>query len=253
MIKIFLIFSIIFYIQNIFAKNIEETEIITDEGIEVFQDEKYYLLKKNVKIKSNNFLLNADNVKAFFNNDLYDITFLSATGNAVLDSDKNNFIAIGNKIDIDYKTESIEVIGKNSILDLQETKMYSDGSIYLNNALGNFLINGENSKLQNTEVYIEGNIIEGKFNNNKSTTEITELNVFDDKNLYIKNNDLDMYAKKAIYKKNINIIELFEDVKIIRGAETITGDYGIFNTVKNSYKVKSNNNNKVKVKITNAE
>ena len=62
-----------------------------------------------------------------------------------------------------------------------------------------------------------------------------------------------MYSKKAIYNKKTSIIELFENVKIIRGSEVITGDYGTLDTEKNSYKVKSNNTNKVKVVITNTD
>ena len=31
---------------NVLSKGIGETEITTDDGIEVFQNEKYYLLKK---------------------------------------------------------------------------------------------------------------------------------------------------------------------------------------------------------------
>ena len=62
-----------------------------------------------------------------------------------------------------------------------------------------------------------------------------------------------MYSKKAIYNKKTSIIELFENVKIIRGSEIITGDYGTLDTEKNSYKVKSNNTNKVKVVITNTD
>ena len=46
---IFCIIIIIFFSFNIIAKEIGETEITTEDGIEVFQDEKYYLLKKNVK------------------------------------------------------------------------------------------------------------------------------------------------------------------------------------------------------------
>ena len=32
------------------ARDVGQTEITTEDGIEVFQDEKYYLLKKNVEI-----------------------------------------------------------------------------------------------------------------------------------------------------------------------------------------------------------
>ena len=57
-----------------FYLNAEQTEITTTGGIEVFKQEKYYLLKENVIIDSDNFKLNADLVKAYFEKDLYDIT-----------------------------------------------------------------------------------------------------------------------------------------------------------------------------------
>ena len=53
---IFKIIIILFFFLLIFyAREIGETEITTEDGIEVFQNEKYYLLKKNVKIESDNF------------------------------------------------------------------------------------------------------------------------------------------------------------------------------------------------------
>ena len=55
-----------------------------------------------------------------------------------------------------------------------------------------------------------------------------------------------MNSKMAIYNKQKSIIELFENVTIKRGSEIITGDYGILDTVKKSYKVSSNNSKKVK-------
>ncbi len=48
---------------NLNSREIGETEITTEDGIEVFQNEKFYLLKKNVKIVSDNFTLSADEVK----------------------------------------------------------------------------------------------------------------------------------------------------------------------------------------------
>jgi lipopolysaccharide export system protein LptA len=62
-----------------------------------------------------------------------------------------------------------------------------------------------------------------------------------------------MYSQKAVYDDQTNIIELFLKVKIIKGQEIITGDYGYFDTVNNSYKVKSNNTSKVKVTIKNSD
>ena len=57
------IFVLIFFSCYVHAKESGETEITTEDGIEVFQNEKFYLLKKNVNIKSDNFDLSADNVK----------------------------------------------------------------------------------------------------------------------------------------------------------------------------------------------
>ena len=63
LIKYYLIFLIIS--SNVLSREIGETEITTDEGIEVYLNEKYYLLKKNVKIVSDNFSLNADLIKIY--------------------------------------------------------------------------------------------------------------------------------------------------------------------------------------------
>ena len=52
---------------------------------------------------------------------------------------------------------------------------------------------------------------------------------------------------------NTSIIELIDEVIIIRNQEQITGDYGTLDTKNNSYKIKSNNQNKVKVVIQNNE
>ena len=73
------------------AREIGETEITTEDGIEVYQDEKYYLLKKNVVINSDNFILNAENVKINFKNNLHDITELNAKGNVKFNSSEFKF------------------------------------------------------------------------------------------------------------------------------------------------------------------
>ena len=56
-----------FFLESnpIIARDLGETEITAEEGIEVFQDEKYYHLKKNVKIDSDNFILTSDDIKIF--------------------------------------------------------------------------------------------------------------------------------------------------------------------------------------------
>ena len=80
--KVIIIFLVSF---NTIAREKGETEITTEDGIEVFQNDKFYLLKK-CKIHSDNFNLSADNVKINFDKSLYDIIEIIAEGNVIFDS-----------------------------------------------------------------------------------------------------------------------------------------------------------------------
>ncbi len=157
------------------SKGIGETEITTDDGIEVFQNEKYYLLKKNVTITSDDFEITSDRVKANFEIDLYDITSLETKGNSTLNAIKYGITGKGDEIDINIKSEEIIVSGKDSFLNLQETKMSSDGSIKVNNLLGTFELSGNNSNLQNDELNIYGEYISGIFSELDGKKQIKNL------------------------------------------------------------------------------
>ena len=237
--------------MNGIARGIGETEITTDDGIEVFQNEKYYLLKKNVIISSDDFKITSDNVKANFDIDLYDITSLETKGNSSLNAIKYGISGKGDEIFINIKSEAITVIGKNSLLNLQETKMSSDGSIKVNNLLGTFELKGANSNLKNDDLDIYGEYISGIFLELDGKKQLKKLEVKDKNLLKIYTEDLEMSSKKAIYDDETNIFELFTKVTIVKGQEIISGDYGYFDTVKNSYKVKSDETSKVKVTIKN--
>ena len=236
-----------------FSRNIGETEITTEEGIEVFQNEKYYLLKKNVKIESDTFTLTGDLIKIFFEKDLYDIKIIDAIGNVKMVSDSYRIKANGENLVFIVKTEEISLKGLNSNLITEDTDMYSDGTIIVNNITGDFLIEGQNSSLDTEDIFIEGEYIEGNFSTNNENKEINLLNVLDKKIAYIKTDDTEMYSNKINYDKKTSLIELENNVKIIRGGETITGDYGTLDTATNSYKVKSKDSKKVKVIILNQD
>ena len=248
----FLIIIIIFLCMQVFAREIGQTEITTDEGIEVFKQEKYYLLKKNVEITSDEFKLNADLVKAFFNKGLYDIIRIDSTGSVILKS-KRGIKAIGERVDFNIKDEDIKIYGNKSLLVTNEMEMKSDGFIKVNNMTGLFSLEGKNNTLKNQEIYISGYFINGKFIKLEEINEIENLFVEDQTEINIKTETLDMYSLKAKYNKENNIIELFENVRIIRDKESITGDYAKINTLTESYKVTSNNTNKVKVLLKEKE
>ncbi len=234
---------------NVFSRNSGETEITTEEGIEVFQNEKFYLLKKNVKIESDTFTLFGDKVKIFFDKDLYDIKIIDAVGNVKLESSVYNLYAFGESLVFKVENEEIFIEGINSELITNETSMFSDGIIKVNNSNGKFLINGKNSRMNTQDIFIEGKEIDGIFSTTTEVKDITLLNVYDKEVSYIKTENTDMYANKVKYNKENSLIELENNVKIVRDGETITGDYGTLDTDSNSYKVKSKNSKKVKVII----
>ena len=250
---IYCIIIIILFSFNIIAKEIGETEITTEDGIEVFQDEKYYLLKKNVKILSDNFNLNAKDVKIDFDKSLYDITELNAKGEVNFVSSKFGMNSKSEFLMFEVKTEKLKVHGKDSELITKDIKMYSDGFIEINNLNGDFKLEGPNSKLINESIFIKAEKMDGIFSNIGDQKEISFLNVIDKKISYVKNNNTEMYAKKINFDNDISIIELIDNVTIIRNGEKITGDYGTLDTKNNSYKIKSNKDTKVKAIILNNE
>ena len=252
--KLFTNIIIIFLISiNLNAREIGETEITTEDGIEVFQNEKFYLLKQNVKIVSDAFTLSADEVKINFDKSLYDITELDANGNVDFKSNEFETSGSGNYLNFKVKVEKIKVEGEGSQLVTSDIKMFSDGFIEVSNLNGDFLLKGKNSKLVNESIIIKAETINGNFFEKANVKEITYLEVIYKNISYIKNNDTEMYAKKINYDYDTSIIELIDDVIIIRNEEKITGDYGTLDTRNNSYKIKSNNQNKVKVIIQNNE
>ena len=252
--KLIINIIIIFLISiTLNAREIGETEITTEDGIEVFQNEKFYLLKQNVKIVSDNFTLSADEVKINFDKSLYDIIELDANGNVDFDSNEFEISGSGNYLNFKVKVEKIRVEGEGSELVTSDVKMFSDGFIEVSNLNGDFLLNGINSKLINKNIIIEAETINGNFSKKANEKEITYLEVIDKNISYVKNNDTEMYAKKINFDYDTSIIELIDDVIIIRYEEKITGDYGTLDTRNNSYKIKSNNQNKVKVIIQNNE
>ena len=253
MIKFLILFIVLLNFKYAFSRNIGETEITTEDGIEVFQEEKYYLLKKNVEIISDEFELNGNLVKIFFDEDLYDIKELIASTDVNFKSITYNIKGKGETLKFNIPNEEINVKGEKSELFLDTTEMFSDGSISVNNIAGSFSIEGPNSKLITDEIFITGFIINGVLININGSREISNLEVQGKNILSIITEDTELFSKKAFYDKEKSIIELFDNVKIKKGSEIITGDYGILDTNKNSYKVSSNKSNKVKVIISNTE
>ena len=104
-----------------------------------------------------------------------------------------------------------------------------------------------NSRLKSNKIDISGYLIEGKFSKIENANEIELLDVRDKKQINIKTETLDMYALSAKYDKKNNIIELFDNVIILRDNESISGSYAKINTLTESYKVISKKSEKVKV------
>ena len=183
----------------------------------------------------------------------YDVQIIDAIGNVDLDSTLYNVKAKGEKLYFIVKTEEIDIQGKNSKLITNDTQMFSDGKINVENIKGNFFINGPNSKLKSQEIIIEGNKIEGTFSNTNDPKEIVLLDVNDNNIAYINSDGTEMFANIINYNKDNSLIQLEKNVKIIRDGEVITGDFGTLDTETNSYKIKSKESKRVKAILKNKD
>ena len=227
-----------------------QTEITTEEGIEVFQKEKYYLLKKNVLIESDEFILSADLVKAFFEKDLYDIQKIESEGNVNFTSSKG-YNGVGEKLDFSMKNNLINIFGNNALLNMENLIMKSNKYIMIDDSKGKFKLEGSISELTTDNMNIIGSSIDGSYQEINGINEINNLIVKSDEITEITTDKLKMFSSKAVYSKKDNIIELFDNVKVIRNNEIIVGDYAKINTLNESYKVSSKESKKVKVLIDN--
>ena len=102
---IILFLIIILNYKYAIGRNVGETEITTDDGIEVFQEEKYYLLKKNVEILSDEFNLTGQLVKIFFEKDLYDVKELIANDSVNFLSEEYNIRGKGEELRFNFKNQ----------------------------------------------------------------------------------------------------------------------------------------------------
>ena len=125
MMKYIILFLFIFFnYKYAIGRNVGETEITTDDGIEVFQEEKYYLLKKNVEIISDEFELNGDLVKIYFEEDLYDIQELIASTGVKFTSNEYNIKGKGETLKLNIQNEEIIVTGEKSELFRETTHFF---------------------------------------------------------------------------------------------------------------------------------
>ena len=168
-------------------------------------------------------------------------------------------IVFSNVFNLDDIKSAREIV--NNFADTQDQKeshcnaeAEASGKINLQQRVWNLFGKGNVfSKLITDEIFITGFVINGILVNKNGTRTISNLEVQDEDIINIVTEDTEMFSKKALYDEEKSIIELFNNVKIIRGSEIITGDYGILDTSKNAYKVSSKNSNKVKVIISNTK
>ena len=145
----------------------------------------------------------------------------------------------------------MNIFGNNALLNMENLIMKSDNYIMIDDSKGKFKLEGNISELTTDTMNIIGSSIDGSYQEINSINEINNLIVKSDKITEITTDTLKMFSSKAVYSKKDNIIELFDNVKVIRNNEIIVGDYAKINTLNESYKVNSKESNKVKILIDN--
>ena len=206
---IYLAIFIVFYFTKILTFAKSPTVITADDGIEVFQIEKYYNVSKNVDLKSEDFDLKADNLKAYYDKDFYDLIKIIATGDVVIKTNEGSIIR-GEKVIYEIPDQKFDIMGS-----------------------GNFV---------NESLTIIGEKIIGSFFKVNDETVVKNVEAEDPQTVFIQNKEMKSYSKSAIYSKENEVLELFDNVKIIKGQEITTGDYANINILTNNYTIKSVDN-----------
>ena len=147
------------------------------------------------------------------------------------------------------KNNLVNIAGNNALLNMENLIMKSDNYIMIDDSNGKFKLEGNISELTTDNMNIVGSYIDGSYQEINEVNEINNLIVKSNKITEITTDTLKMFSSKAVYSKKDNIIELFDNVKVIRNNEVIIGDYAKINTLDESYKVTSNKSKKVKVLI----
>ena len=169
------------------------TKITSDGSIKLFQNEKYYDINDNVKIKSKNFDLNSDKVIAYYDKDFYDLYKIIATGNAKLITSEGSIIE-GDEVIYETNNEKFVILGNGIFID-------DDLTIKADDIKGSF-----------TEI------------NDERVVKNVEAKMFKSmQRVFIQNRDMKSLSKFATYSKKGEILELFNDVQITKKQEvTIT-------------------------------
>ena len=158
---------------------------------------------------------------------------------------------VGEKLNFSMKNNLMDIFGNNALLNMENLIMKSDNYIMIDDSKGIFKLEGNISELTTDTMNIIGSSIDGSYQEINEINEINNLIVKSDKITEITTDTLKMFSSKAVYSKKDNIIELFDNVKVIRNNEIIVGDYAKINTLNESYKVSSKESKKVKVLIDN--
>ena len=94
-----------------------------------------------------------------------------------------------------------------------------------------------NGKLIVKSAEIKGEIKE--LNNKKY---VNNVEAKDKNRVYIENQSMKSYSKSAVYNYDDDLLELFDEVKIMKDKEVTIGDYASINMTTNDYSIKSINN-----------
>ena len=108
----YIIFILLLISNFLYAEEIRNktTIITTDGGIKVYQNEKYYDLLDNVKIDSKDFDLTANNVLAYYDADLYDLTKIIAKKDAEIITSEGAIIK-GDEVTYEIKSGKFSIYG----------------------------------------------------------------------------------------------------------------------------------------------
>ena len=106
---------------------------------------------------------------------------------------------------------------------------------------GFFSIKG-NGMFNNGKLIVKSAEIKGEIKELINKTYVNNVEAKDKNRVYIENQSMKSYSKSAVYNYDDDLLELFDEVKIMKDKEVTIGDYASINMTTNDYSIKSINN-----------
>ena len=243
--KFFIIFIVnLFFLSSSFADGVDSNslEITANENLEWDQKQNRIVAQGNAKVKTNNFIINADVITGSYIGKIGkgNIKNLIATKNAKFSSKETTIKA--NKIDYDFINNIIDVKGKNIEMAFEKGLIISQKSLIFYNLDKKALVEGNVFIKINNKGNIKAEKVSIILNQNG---EVSSVKAIDNVEIFLDGIEQNLFSDEAIFDNSASRIDLIGNIVLYYGANFVKGDRAFIDLKNGISKISSDSKNNV--------